>query len=82
MAATAHTQGVDTRSQHRQVGSPQHSLAQHASISPFVQGPTNPLRSAWQRPMEWAPSSATISWSLNPILLFDKGGGGAGHADG
>lgn len=66
--------------------------------APLVQGPTNPLRSAWQRPRVWAPLSATISWSLKPMLHKGRegerrgagggergqvmGGGGVGGAGG
>ena len=34
-------------------------------VGALVQGPSQPLRSVWQRPRVCAPLSATISWSLN-----------------
>ena len=36
-------------------------------FSANVQGPQYPLASVWQRPRAWAPKSATISLSENPI---------------
>lgn len=32
-------------------------------VGALVQGPLNPLRSVWQRPSVWAPTSATISYN-------------------
>lgn len=67
--------GIRRQLQHNGGRGEQHTAAASSGRpSPLVQGPSKPERSAWVRPMLCAPMSATISWSLKPMLRGRESG--------